>query len=99
MDSVCLEGEAGEIGGLNLAGVNDGVEGPRNDASRLMKSGRAFTYIELNRRLDERIVGCLSRLSVWLRPQSQTHFKNNFFKKASIFLQLQWLVNAKLGHT
>ena len=39
MDSVCLEGEAGEFGGLNLAGDDDGVEGPRNDASRLMKCG------------------------------------------------------------
>ena len=38
MDSVCLEGEAGEIGGLNLAGDDDGVEGPRNDASRLMSA-------------------------------------------------------------
>ena len=36
VDSVCLEGEAGEFGGLNLAGEGDGVEGPRNDASRLI---------------------------------------------------------------
>lgn len=35
MESVCLEGDAGEFGGL--AGDDDGVEGPRNDASRLMK--------------------------------------------------------------
>lgn len=28
----------GEFGGLNLAGDDDGVEGPRNDASRLMES-------------------------------------------------------------
>jgi hypothetical protein len=37
VDSVCLEGEAGDFGGLNLAGEDEGVEGPRNDASRLMK--------------------------------------------------------------
>ena len=44
MDSVCLEGEAGDIGGLNWAGDDDGVEGPRNDASRLMKS-RAYCWM------------------------------------------------------
>jgi hypothetical protein len=37
VDSVCLEGDAGEFGGLNWAGDDDGVEGPRNDASLLMK--------------------------------------------------------------
>ena len=37
MDSVCLEGDAGGFGGLNCAGDDEGVEGPRNDASRLMK--------------------------------------------------------------
>lgn len=46
VDSVCLEGEAGDIGGLNLAGDDDGVEGPRNDASRLMSR-------------EHSIVGCL----------------------------------------
>ena len=42
MDSVCLEGEAGELGGLNFAGDDEGVEGPRNDASRLMKKWRPY---------------------------------------------------------
>ena len=82
MDSVCLEGEAGEIEGLNWAGDDDGVEGPRNEASRLMKSGRASSVL----------------LDVCYHHSSQTHLKNNFFQESD-FLQLQWLVNAKLGHT
>ena len=71
MDSVCLEGEAGEAGGLNLAGDDDGVEGPRNDASRLMRAASALFDSDLGAKLI-----------------------STFF-----FHHLQWLVNAKLGHT
>ena len=42
VDSVCLEGEAGKLGGLNFSGEDEGVEGPLNDASRLMKSVFVF---------------------------------------------------------
>lgn len=73
MDSVCLEGEAGEFGGLNLAGEDEGVEGPRNDASRLMSRRIVVFDSDVGAKL-------ISEIS--------------FF-----FLQLQWLVNAKLGHT
>lgn len=47
MDSVCLEGEAGEFGGLNLAGDDDGVEGPRNEASRLMKKWASSVLVDV----------------------------------------------------